>query len=698
MKCPILLMTLLALSLCGCKTSLKPTPPAVLSHGVSVEERSTDFYKTLPRPIRPDAYRPRVDYQSELRIIVNTNGLFKEITPAASVLPPLTPEQQTCLNNLSGLLQAAQDFVQVLSRSGPVLDAAMNAPVTPDSQQRLLALIQTEARSETNLLQRALDYGTVRIREANPTFNNSQVIKARDALFKPFIHFYPKQRISIDLVQFSAFIATERDVIVRQASEHARAVRDAGSVFLRLRATLLPEGQAEVPLHILHYDTLTDANVAQEPRVSFQMSDEDRKRLAAETQVNTEIAQLSRDLQNGKSEIRQSLDSLLTAARGDLAGWQDAATNFDKLEQKLEPLVAALDQAKASAQLSADQKKVVADARELLATVTNQVQRVRDTINLFVRPIDPNTEPAATLMTTVDALSRGLDGLVNFPADLATKVSRTLDDLQKLVAEIQAAIPQDAPHLQDLADVFKTGAPASTGAITNLLVVTLGNYPALVAELGSLRRKSQIVAAASTLPPIQIDTNLLDIAVANPPDGFISLRKNVVRGDATVTLDAALVMRQDAAAAPGAKPVAHQEFAVEKFGLINTWSASLIFVERVGKLDATERKVQFAPAPSISWTLHYNPPPDPSVDFQSRNKFLELVDPGAGLNVAALNWSSGVQLGLGAHVSLFHDLLSVGAGYNLNESRHGSYVFIGLGLFQALNQLGITGANFPLGR
>ncbi len=698
MKLLILPGVLLALILSGCRTAPNPATPPVLSRGITVEERSADFYETLPRPIRPDAYRPRVDYQSELRIVVNTNELFKEISAPANVLPLLTPEQQARLDRLSDLLRGARRYLEDFNNFVRKYDELKDVPPTPQNQKLLLDLIRTQGQSETNYLRPLVEYVDAKIRAENPTFTRSQIIRARDQVRGPSNTPLFSPGKDLDFAALSEFIASESASVIRQASQDARAVREAGTVSLRIRASLLQQGQNEVPLHILNYDVLSDANVTQEPRISLQMSDDDRRRLAAETQVNTEIARLGRDLQNSTSDLRRSLDSLLTALRGDLASWKEAATNFESLELKLEPLLAALDKAQVSLQLSAAQKKIVADAKDLFAAVTNQVRQVRNAINLFVRPIDPDAAPAATLMASVDTLSRSLGGLVNFPSDMASRASATLDGLKSLASDIQTAIPQDTPHLQDFANVFMAGAPTSAEAITNLLGVTLQNYPHLVAELKSLTGKSQILAAASNLPPIQTDPNLLDIAVAAPPDGLISLRKNVVRGDATVTLDAALVTRKDANAPPEVKPVAHQEFAVEKFGIVNTWSANLILVSRLGNLDPTERTVRFSPAPSISWTLHYNPPPNPAVEFRPRKKFWSTVDPGVGVNVAALNWDSGVQLGLGGHVSFFHDMLSVGGGYNLNESRHGGYVFIGLGLFQALNKLGITGANFPLGR
>ena len=684
---------------CGCSTSSKPPPPQPPgSNGFRVEERSGDFYHRQPRPIPPDAYRPRVDYQSELRIVVDTNELNRLTSPASDVLPPLTQEQKNRLDRLSDLLKGARNYLEQANAFNRAYDARKSSLQSPETQKVLINLINRQGRAETNYLQPLMDYVDARTLEANPAFTHSQVVRARDRAMGPSNQPLFPTNADLDFAALSDFIAAESAAIVRQASLDARAVRDAGSVFLRLRATQSQPGRAEIPLHILNYDTLSDANVQQEPRISFQMSDDDRKRLDAETKVNNDLVHLIGDVQNSKSEIRQSFDSLLTALRGDLSDWKAAVTNLDTLKQRLGPVVAALDKAGGSTRLTAAQSNLVSDARSVLATATNTVQQIRDTISSLIGNASPGTDPADVLMGAVTALSSGVEVLPEQSQKVAAGISRVMDDLHNLLQAITPDIEADKPRLQDLADALKAGAPGSAQEIAKLLDLTLRNYPNLVAELKSLKSKAQIVAAASNLPPIQLDPALLDIALANPPDGFISLRKNVVRGDVTVTLDAALVTRKDPATPPAVRPAGHQEFAAEKFGCISTWEAPLIFVRRLGNLDPNERKVQFAPAPSVSWTLHYNPPPDPARENTPPSWFWKGLDPGAGVNVAALSWDNGVQVGLGGHLSVLHDLLTVGGGWNLNESRHGGYVFIGIGIFRTMNQLGLTGDSFPLGR
>lgn len=48
-------------------------------------------------------------------------------------------------------------------------------------------------------------------------------------------------------------------------------------------------------------------------------------------------------------------------------------------------------------------------------------------------------------------------------------------------------------------------------------------------------------------------------------------------------------------------------------------------------------------------------------------------------------------------ISLFKDVITVGGGWNLNESKPGGYVFIGIGVFEAFGQLGL-GKKSTVGR
>jgi len=81
---------------------------------------------------------------------------------------------------------------------------------------------------------------------------------------------------------------------------------------------------------------------------------------------------------------------------------------------------------------------------------------------------------------------------------------------------------------------------------------------------------------------------------------------------------------------------------------------------------------------------------DSSLCAENRGLRLDMVseawrflDPGFGLNVAVLAFDDQTyQVGLGAHVTIFGDLLLGGYGYNLNARTKNWYVYVGIGLLE----------------
>lgn len=684
MKSRLALFMALPFLFCGCRSGQKAAPPGSTAppaaHVLAFEERSDDFYEGHPRLLPADAVAPKVDYQSELRIMVKTNELLRQSGAPASVLPMLTPEDQARLDALSKLVSDAREYLRLYDNYTKAYAAKQGRPMGAEEIRDLQRLINEQGEAGFKVMTALKEYATAKARREQPGISGRKLQDRVDQILQPILDGV------LNLAAVSQFVADESAAVVREATQNARRVQEAGSVFLRLRAFMIRPAP-RVALHISNYDTLSDSDIAQEPRVSFRMSEEDRKRLAAETKVTTEVAALIRDVQSSKSNIRQSFDSLVSALRADLKSWRDAASELDTLKDKLKPVIAALDQAGTVAQLDALQKSVISGALSALRQASNQVNKLRSDVGK-IAAINPDTT-AETLLAAVTTFSDQLTELATLPQSIMTTVSTNLQKLEQLIAN---ADPQLLPSLKQLTDALAAGAPSSAKAINELLAGTVQKYPNLVASLKALAGKAEVLVAEQALAPIEADPNLIDVAITNLPDGYISLTKNVPRGGVVIEVQPALITRKGGGAPPEVKPFKAQSIGVEKFGLVNTWSANVIFVKRLGNLDDEDRE-QFSPAPSISWTLHYHPPPN--IDPAKRpNKFWATVDLGAGLNVAALDWDNGIQLGVGGHLSFFKDLLIVGGGYNLHESARGGYVFLGLGLFQALNQLGgLTGAN-----
>lgn len=125
-------------------------------------------------------------------------------------------------------------------------------------------------------------------------------------------------------------------------------------------------------------------------------------------------------------------------------------------------------------------------------------------------------------------------------------------------------------------------------------------------------------------------------------------------------------------------------FEIQRFGWTSDFSSNMVFADRI---ESDSSQTQFKPAAGASWTLHYRPRTGP--DANSLAKLWDFFDPGFGINVAALNFDdASLQIGLGAHVSLFGDIISVGYGYNIQAKKDHSYYYLGISILESLNTVG----------
>ena len=79
-------------------------------------------------------------------------------------------------------------------------------------------------------------------------------------------------------------------------------------------------------------------------------------------------------------------------------------------------------------------------------------------------------------------------------------------------------------------------------------------------------------------------------------------------------------------------------------------------------------------------------------DRKRREGWWNRLDPGFGVHAANLDQNSdqNVELGAGVNVSLWSGLLRVAYGWNLGVRTDRPYIWIGFGLFSALNRLQVV--------
>lgn len=696
-----LLLTVLLCSSLGGHSQTLPEE----NHSILYQEKSSFFYGSNGiRQIPVHPFGARLDYQSDLRIVVDANQLaeaiaaFKASNPAQNNLPALTPNQKAKLARITQIGNAARTAIQVQDEFVTAYEQIKRNPPA-DSHKSLRELNLKLARSKVEFLEPLIDYCEAKIRAEQPLSSDDEVVIEANALAEKFVRLYPRDGyLYYNLPALMEFAAAETKAIYDQVTKDAATVQATASISLRMRAFRQDDDGGLFRLHIENYDTLTNMNVQQEPRISYQPSERDQARLQSQKKAYEEGIQIIKDLKNKQSELRTALDNALTAFQGDLRAWKTAVTNLDTLQSSLTPIIAALDKAGASSRLTANVSNLITQVKTNLTEVAGELKNLRDTMDKFATTIrSGNPDSIAVLVGIMKTAGESVDKISQLSTKTDRNLSIILNNLKTIEAEVTAVVVQDPPNLQDLAEALKAGAPGSVEALGNLQRTALAQYPELVAAFRALWIKTDQAGAAENAIPIELDPNLLDVDTTNPPEGLISLKKNYPRGDATLDFTAALVSSNAATGQPISRQIETKSFTVEKFGLINTWSANLIFVKRLGDLDPTEEDSQFAPAPAVSWTLHYNQPPDEDGRYNSWERTWKTLDPGWGINVATLDWNDSIQVGLGTHITLFKDVITVGGGWNLNESKHGGYLFIGIGVFEAFGQLGL-GKNSTIGR
>jgi hypothetical protein len=633
---------------------------------ITYVERTTLSKK--PREFKEGQVSPGVDYQSTLTVKVDKDELVKLAAPSGSVLPPLRPEDEARLKHLKDVLPVALKYVQHLKEVGDrVASARLAGPGLSVAERKAVqAAINAQAKEGLALRKPLEEYFKQRFVAADKSANNDEI---KAAVAGEMDRFYGGS-VAFDTDALVAFIGEETRAAMGMVARDVEAAQEAP--LLRIRAVLREPGAAARPVHVRGYDTLEDLDVEQEPRISYVMSEADRKRIGDELKTTDEVAKNFREVRDKKSDLNKALTDLTRAFQADTQALADVTTKLDAAKAKLAALAAAATKAAQSAKLDAAQKKLLGDVQ----TKINELTKAVDGLKQSASPPADATATSA-ILDFVQKLSASVDA--------AVKLATGLGDLGKQAGDIAASITAqvvatDAPNLDELAAAI---APNSLKELTDLEAYFKNKYPNVVATLASIGPAGRALEAqlAAAIPDEQFQSKPVGLDVAG--DGLIDLKRNVhSTGGLRITSD---FVRADAQGKTHfAKDVDTQEFTIDRYGLVSDWTTSLVFVDR-SRNPKGQREVDFDPAPAVAWNLHYRPLPDPN---QRQNEFLEALDPGIGMHVAALSWDDGgVQLGLGLQGTFFHNLLQVGYGVNLQADQGQGYFFVGIGLFEAFRDI-----------
>ena len=657
--------------------------PSVFSY----EERSKLFGS---RPIPANLYRPDVDYRSELRFRVDASAIQGNIKPSRSVLPPLTPEQDQRARLLTPLLDAARQYVEKAAQVSLQIEKAQRSAqkLKPAEESHLQLLIKEQADLGDKVFDPLTKYVSEQAMLLLPDDEDSQVdfIKTKTEAILP-------EGNLLDMEALGLFIRDEILAAASTAELHKKIAVTQGAVYLRVRATHAEPGQAEAPLHVRPYDKHDEGNVTQEPAVSFRLSDNDRKRLRDDLALAADAAEFVRDVRNSESGLRKDLSDSITLLRGNFQTLKTSLGKLGNIDAVVEKLIDLSTSAAAENSLNEEQRQTITDFRNYLTELKQDVGRLQV---FFTNEKIKSYETAGDRQTEVEVLFNAADGISDDLIKNIKNAGRLSTELSRQVKKLGTALRgiETRDSIKPLVEAITSNALEK---LEVLAAETLDRYPVLTEKIKSLATSVRLQPSemVRTLEGLSDDPNLFEMPVENAPDGSMSLARNIRRGLEIVKVEAELITKDVDGQRRVYRELPTQEFSVDKFGLISKWSGNLIFVDRKGAGQPGDPQINFDPTPALGWTLHYAPLTEKT--SSGWDKTWKFLNPGAGVSIAALDFEDkGTQIGIGAHLTFFNDLLQVGYGYNLNAISDRRFVFIGIGISEGINQLGgLLGAGAP---
>lgn len=627
------------------------------------------------RRIQPQTHLPPIDYKSKLIIIPNKNRIKKLAGTDREVLPHLPLAVSERLRSTSELIQAAKDYVDNASRMLKAVEAARGTGLELSQSEvaRLQQKIIEQGKQGMELVNLILEVAEAR---AKVRYGNDQeaIDEAVGRMTDPIFQDESGNPVIFNPKEFGLFLSEEVDFASARALEDAEIANDQGTVQFRMWAWI--RNQASRVSIENYYDAGTFEG-PKRPRVAFCMTDDEQERVERGYNTAKDAARLIRDVRNKRSDLRRELETLWNTLRSELKSLGNLPTD-NIINDINNNMMKAIDLAMPVA--DEDQKEELKKLKDFmtedwkigLKTIRDEFDKLKNTTS--------SEDFMSVYIAFTSNLQSALELAVNYPHEIAVNIARI-----KVLAEVlkQAVTSNNKATIDALLEEV---LPETKGKLKELKDGMLTKYADLAGEVLKLVvGKQQIelangLDASGDLPPIPA-VNLDDIKL-----GTIDLNDTPAdRGDELIVR--AELFTTDENDEEDVLLWTKKTFIVNRFGITDSFSSHLIFVNRLGSGQTQDPDTNFDPAPSASWTLHNRIRPD--VNAKPFEKLYRFLDPGVGINTAAMDFEDeNFQIGVGGHLTFFDDLLIFGYGYNLQAETDHDYFYLGIGVLEALDTVG----------
>jgi hypothetical protein len=645
-----------------------------LGGALSFVEQSED---RRHRRIQFQTHLPPIDYKSKLIIIPNKNRIKKLAGSDREVLPHLPLAVSERLGSTSELIKAAKDYIDNASRMLKAVEAARSTGLELSQSEvaRLQKQIIEQGKQGLELVNLILEVAEAR---AKARYGNDEeaIADAVGRMTAPIFKDESGNPVIFNPKEFGLFLSEEVDFASARALEDAEIANDQGTVQFRMWAWI--RNQASRVSVENYYDTGTFEG-PKRPRVAFCMTADEQERVERGYNTAKDAARLIRDVRNTRTDLRRELETLWDTLRSELKNMGDLPTEVVS-QSATKLLDDAIKMAMDSNIASAEQ---IEDLKELKKFITEDWKIDMNSIRGEFSKIENATSSEDFMnmyLASIGNLRSALTLAINYPQKIATNVAR----IEVLSEVLKQTVTSNNKAVIDA--FLEKVLPETKGKLKELKDGLLTKYANLAGEaLKLVVGKQQIELAdgldvSGDLPPIPA-VNLDDIKL-----GTIDLNDTPAdKGDELIVR--AELFTTDENGEEDVLMWTKKTFEVNRFGITDSFSSHLVFVNRLGSGQTQDPDTDFDPAPSASWTLRYRIRPDVNAEFLE--KLYCNLDPGIGINTAAMDFEDeNFQIGVGVHLNFFDDLLILGYGYNLQAETDHDYTYLGIGVLEALDTVG----------
>lgn len=605
-------------------------------------------------------------------IIVIDPQLSRLISSEHDSVKPMSPIIRGQREDLIGALSSFTESMKLSERLVRECPKSATASRLPVKEKECAALSDTFEKQRKSLLE-GLEQYVRRDPEAfglQPSPDKKEVRrKLGDAYSDPF--------------KTGDWIAERLSELELDSKETSAALKNGlKKLRIRMGAFRIRDEKPPTPLHLDNYDDFESMSVKPIDRISFEVSEDQAKRMEEESKFNTALAKEVSGLRDGTSEfvakLKKHADSLRASA--------------NKVQERVEEGIALLRggiHAEVPEVITALKANASDSTKKNLDEIEVELQKVQERLLAYKSVIESgkslltNSGGTVTGSGRPDLIMVTLLGRVEaFHKGFSDKAVSDFEESINSLKRVDTILKENSKHIELLEfNTREKFASLNTSLVGELLRISsdIGNI-----VKSEITAQSDVVQGYNNLAGKYLKgaAPILNVDLSNPSiHAVVGDQARATSVDlGRVGCDSGDIVELAAKVEDVDGNTIHEEhktIKIEKFG----WSSNIVgglgFVR-----SSLPSQANFEPIPTMAWLVSRTNRP-----YEHGLRTIPgKIGLGFGIHTVALDFdpNNSVEVGMGCSLHLFHDLVQLGYGFNLNIPHDRQYFFIGIRLFKSL--------------